>query len=159
MLWLKLFIEDITFEHIEFCDKYIKKVITNMRRSYYRSANRRCKGDILYIDFDSVSEEVGSEDAAYETVAATCFMVGNVSVPVSDFDMAKALKELPEKQRLVLLRNVVLEESLTDIAKDMNVSVTMVAKYRNKALDYIRKRLKTDEAKKKADSATGRYYP
>lgn len=39
----KLLLEDLSFDQIDYCDSYIKKVITNAKKSYYRQKSKAKK--------------------------------------------------------------------------------------------------------------------
>lgn len=142
MKWIKLFIEDITLEHIEFCDRYIKRTLINARRYFYRPAMRLSQLNIIVFGLDSVEEELACEENGYEEVYTTYIDMDNVRIPVKDPDFAQVLLEMPENLRTVILRYEILEHSLKDIAKDLGVSATMAGKYRSKALEFIKERMK-----------------
>ena len=67
--------------------------------------------------------------------------VKDVDIPVHNHELAKVLIDLTDKQRTVVLRNIVLGETLTEIAKDLGFSVSMARKLRNKALKNIKERM------------------
>ncbi|MBR3933901.1 MAG: sigma-70 family RNA polymerase sigma factor [Clostridia bacterium] len=138
---IKFFIEDITFEHIEFCDKYIKKTISNQKHKYYRSDNLAKKYDVIFVDLDCVEEEITCVDSDLEAIGCIYLRVKDVDIPVHNHELAKVLIDLTDKQRTVVLRNIVLGETLTEIAKDLGFSVSMARKLRNKALKNIKERM------------------
>ncbi len=142
MKWIKLFIEDITLEHIEFCDKYIKRTLINTRNSFYRPAMRFSKLNIVIFGLDVVEEELVCEEDGYEEVSTVRIEVNGISIPVHNPDFADVLMEMPENLRTVILRHEILNHKLKDIAKDLGVSVTMAGKYRDKALEFIKERMR-----------------
>ena len=135
------FPDDITYEEIDYFDRYIKCVIINAKRDYYKKRNKAKKHGITMLDFDSLSKEPSDTDNVYLQAVAAYFKVDNIKIPVIDPDFADILTSLSERQRYTVLRYYVLEDSLTYIAKDMNVSLTMAFKYRNKAIEIIKKRM------------------
>lgn len=137
---MKLYIEDITSEHIEFCDKYIKKVITNAKCRFYRPKMRIDKYDILFVGFDECEEDL-IYDEDFEKVCTTHITINDIPIPVHDPDLAEALLDLTEVQRMVVLRSIVLGDKLADIAKEIGVSVQMISKHKIKALRAIKERM------------------
>ena len=65
----------------------------------------------------------------------------SVSIPIYNHDLAEAIFGLKEKEREIILRNIVLGEALKDIAKDLGVTFQMVSKYKIKAIENLRKRM------------------
>ncbi len=142
MKWIRLFIEDITLEHIEFCDKYIKRTLINTRNSFYRPAMRFSKLNIVVFGLDVVEEELACEEDGYEEVSAARIEVNGIHIPVHNPDFADVLMEMPENLRTVILRHEILNHKLKDIAKDLGVSAAMAGKYRDNALEFIKERMK-----------------
>lgn len=138
---IRLFIEDITNEHIEFCDMYIKKVITNAKRKFYRPKTKIEKYQIVFVGLDTCEDEISYEDSAFEEIFTTYITVNDIPIPVYNPDLAKALLELTEIQRMVVLRNIVLGDRLSDIADEIGVSVQMISKHKIKALEIIKERM------------------
>lgn len=142
MKWIKLFIEDITLEHIEFCDKYIKRTLINTRHSFYRPAMRFKNLNIILLGWETVEEELACEEQGFEDVYETYIEVSGRRVPVKNSDFADVLLEMPENLRTVVLRHYILGHTLKDIAGDLGVSAVMAGKYRDKALAFIKERMK-----------------
>lgn len=142
MKWIKLFIEDITLEHIEFCDKYIKRTLINTRHSFYRPTMRFKNLNIILLGWEAVEEELACEEQGFEDVYETYIEVSGRHVPVKNPDFADVLLEMPENLRTVVLRHFILGHTLKDIAGDLGVSAVMAGKYRDKALKFIKERMK-----------------
>ena len=142
---IKLFIEDITLEHIEFCDKYLKKVITNAKKRFYRPQMQIKKYGIVFVGIDTYAHKLLVAEEGYEEVFTTYVTINDIQIPVHNQNLAEILLELSDTQRMVLLRTVVLGDKLTDIAKEIGVSVPMVAKYKKKALKIIKERMSKRE--------------
>ncbi len=142
MKWIKLLIEDITMEHIEFCDKYIKRTLINQRHSYYRPAMRISRLNIIVLGLETVEDELACEENGFKKICTTHIDVSGERVPVHNSYFAEVLMEMPENLRTVLLRNQILNHKLKDIAKDLGVSAVMAGKYRDKAVAFIKERMK-----------------
>lgn len=66
-------------------------------------------------------------------------------IPVLNPELADALRSLTETQRLVLLKNVVLNVPMKQIALELGVSIGMVEKHKNNAIRAIKRRMSADE--------------
>ena len=71
--------------------------------------------------------------------------VQGIKIPVLNPELADALRSLTEKQRLVLLKNVVLNVSLKQIALELGISIGMAEKHKNNAIRAIKRRMSVDE--------------
>lgn len=138
-------IEDIDKYLLDYADKYLKKVIINAKRHYYRRQSQKDKYGIVFFDLDSFSEELGYEDQGYESALCRYIEVNGIRIPVLDPDLADALLSLTEVQRLVLLKNVCLEVTMREIARELHISERMVRKYKHNAIEAIRRRMKKDD--------------
>ncbi len=136
---LRLSIDDITNEHIDFCDSYIKKVITNAKRYSYRQKNKKFR--IIVLDLETQSKYLQFEEKGYANIFTTYIPVSKTIIPVNNSDLAKAIFELSRIQRETILRNIVLGDKLTDIAKENGVSASMVSKHKKRALEIIKQRM------------------
>ena len=52
-------ITDINEDLIHYIDRYLKKVIINAKRRYYRYKNKKEKYGVIFVDLDSFEEELG----------------------------------------------------------------------------------------------------
>ena len=146
---LKLSIENLTFEHIDFCDCYIKKVISNAKRYFYRPKIKIKKHNIILLNLDTQLETLQYEDREFENIFTTHIWINKTDIPVHNSDLAEALLELSEIQRESVLRSVVLGDKLIDIARDNKVSVPMISKHKNNALKFIKQRMLNEKWKRK----------
>lgn len=158
MKWIEFFIEDITVDHVEFCDKYIKRTLINTRNSFYRPAMRVKRLNIILFGWETVEEELAYEEPGFERAYKIDFDVNGLQITVKNPDLADALKGMPEKLRIVILRHYILGHKLKDIAKDLDVSAVMVGKYRDKALVFLKERMTSGNEEKKKDSSSGGYH-
>ena len=130
-------IEDIDKYLLDYADKYLKKVIINAKRHYYRRQSQKDKYGIVFFDLDSFSEELGYEDQGYESALCRYIEDNGIRIPVLDPDLADALLSLTEVQRLVLLKDVCLEVTMREIAHELHISERMVRKYKHSAIEAI----------------------
>lgn len=131
--------EEINENVILYVDKYIKLMISNTKISFIR----KDKGsdlpdfDLTYLNdakciFPYYDEEIlGFEDTTY--------LIGKSEIIIKDSRVSECLDKLTEREREVLLKNIVLKTPLDEIADDYNVSVRMVKHYKKRAIEKMRK--------------------
>ena len=71
--------------------------------------------------------------------------VQGINIPVLNPELAEALRSLTETQRLVLLKNVVLNIPMKQIALELGVSIGMVEKHKKNAMRAIKRRMSIDD--------------
>lgn len=138
-------LEDITSELLDYVDKYLKTVISNTKRRYYRKAKRSREYGIVFVELDKYAEDLRYDDPGFEQVLCQLIDVQGVKIPVLNPDLADALRNLTETQRLVLLKNVVLKIPLKQIALELGISIGMVEKHKKNAIRAIKRRLSVDD--------------
>lgn len=142
-------VSDISDDLIQYTDMYMKKVIINAKRHYYREKSKIQKHGIVFVDLETFAENLGYEDIGFEKVLCQYIEVKGIQVPVHNPDLAIALLALTEIQRSVLIQNVVLDITLKQIAYDLKISERMVRKHKHNAIESIRRRMNREcEAEK-----------
>ena len=137
--------EDISQELLDYVDKYLKIVIGNTKRRYYRNKGRSRKYGIVFVELDKYAEDLHYDDPGFEQVLCQLIDVQGIKIPVLNPELADALRSLTETQRLVLLKNVVLNIPMKQIALELGVSIGMVEKHKNNAIRAIKRRMSADE--------------
>ena len=137
--------EDISLELLDYVDKYLKIVIGNTKRRYYRNKKRPHKYGIVFVELDKYAEDLHYDDPGFEQVLCQLIDVQGIKIPVLNPELADALRSLKETQRLVLLKNVVLNVPMKQIALELGVSIGMVEKHKNNAIRAIKRRMSADE--------------
>ena len=138
-------LEDITSELLDYVDKYLKTVISNTKRRYYRNKKRPRKYGIVFVELDKYAEDLHYDDPELEKVLCQWIDMQGIKIPVLNPELADALRSLTEKQRLVLLKNVVLKIPMKQIALELGISISMVKKHKDKAIRVIKRRMSVDE--------------
>lgn len=138
-------LEDISEELLDYVDKYLKTVISNAKRRYYRKTKRPRKYGIVFVELDKYAEDLHYDDPGLEKALCQLIDVQGVKIPVLNPELADALRSLTETQRLVLLKNVVLKIPMKQIALELGVSIGMVEKHKNNAIRIIKRRMSVDE--------------
>lgn len=138
-------LEDISEELLDYVDKYLKTVISNAKRRYYRKTKRPRKYGIVFVELDKYAEDLHYDEPGFEQALCQLIDVQGVKIPVLNPELADALRSLTETQRLVLLKNVVLKIPMKQIALELGVSIGMVEKHKNNAIRIIKRRMSVDE--------------
>ena len=138
-------LEDITSELLGYVDKYLKTVISNTKRRYYRNKKRSLKYGIVFVELDKYAEDLHYDDPGIEQALCQWIDMQGIKIPVLNPELADALRSLTEKQRLVLLKNVVLKIPMKQIALELGISISMVKKHKDKAIRVIKRRMSVDE--------------
>ena len=125
-------LEDISEELLDYVDKYLKTVISNAKRRYYRKTKRPRKYGIVFVELDKYAEDLHYDEPGFEQA-------------LLNPELADTLRSLTETQRLVLLKNVVLKIPMKQIALELGISIGMVEKHKNNAIRIIKRRMSVDE--------------
>ena len=138
-------LEDISEELLNYVDRYLKTVISNTKRRYYRKTKRSRKYGIVFVELDKYAEDLYYDDPGFEQVLCQLIDVQGVKIPVLNPDLADALRSLTETQRLVLLKNIVLKIPMKKLALELGVSIGMVEKHKKNAIRAIKRRMSVDD--------------
>ena len=133
-------LEDISEELLDYVDKYLKTVISNAKRRYYRKTKRPRKYGIVFVELDKYAEDLHYDEPGFEQALCQLIDVQGVKIPILNPELADTLRSLTETQRLVLLKNVVLK-----IPLELGISIGMVEKHKNNAIRIIKRRMSVDE--------------
>ena len=138
-------LEDISEELLDYVDKYLKTVISNAKRRYYRKTKRPRKYGIVFVELDKYAEDLHYDEPGFEQALCQLIDVQGVKIPILNPELADTLRSLTETQRLVLLKNVVLKIPMKQIALELGISIGMVEKHKNKAIRIIKRRMSVRE--------------
>ena len=138
-------LEDISEELLDYVDKYLKTVISNAKRRYYRKTKRPRKYGIVFVELDKYAEDLHYDEPGFEQALCQLIDVQGVKIPILNPELADTLRSLTETQRLVLLKNVALKIPLKQIALELGVSIGMVEKHKKNAICAIKRRMSVDD--------------
>ena len=138
-------LEDISVELLDYVDRYLKTVISNTKRRYYRKIKRAREYGIVFVELDKYADDLRYDDPGLEQVLCQMIDVQEINIPVLNPELAEALRSLTETQRLVLLKNVVLNIPMKQIALELGVSIGMVEKHKKNAMRAIKRRMSIDD--------------
>ena len=124
-------------------DCLTKKVIKRAEMKYKRSILRRLQHEIPFSD---VSDFELNKAGVYDNYSCdyTVFNVLGVEVQVSDDQLSKALKCLPERKRNIILLSYFMDMSDAEIGELMNVVRPTVYRHRTSTLEELRKMMEEE---------------
>lgn len=132
--------EDIDNDMLEYADCFFRTVIMNIKRNYLRRLNRSKKHGISFTDIEQMKYDYADKsDLTLEIYYS--FTVEGVEIPIYNIELAEAINQLPELQRMVLLKHIVLGVPLCTIADELNISYPTVRRYERRALKFIKEQM------------------
>lgn len=124
-------------------DCLTKKVIKRAAKKYERTIARRLKHEMPFSGCpDSELNKFGVWDKYLSDY--TAFNVFGMEVQVSDDQLSKALRTLPEKKRNIILLSYFMDMSDAEIGDLMNVVRTTVYRHRTSTLKEIKKMMEEE---------------
>lgn len=120
-----------------------KKVIKRAAMKYNRDISRRLKHEV---PFSEISDLELNKAGVYDKYSSdyTAFNVLGMEVQVSDDQLSKALKCLPERKRNIILLSYFMDMSDAEIGELMNVVRTTVYRHRTSTLEDLRKMMEEE---------------
>lgn len=134
-------VNDIDDEILEYIDKYLKTVIINSKKRYYKNHSRLKKKGIVFVELDKYAENLRYDEKGFEDALCQYIDVKGVKIPVYEPKLAEALRSITESQRTVLIQNVVFDIPMKQIALELGISKRMVEKHKHNALQAVKRRL------------------
>ena len=117
-------------------DCLTKKVIKRAAMKYNRDISRRLKHEESELNKAGVYDKYSSD--------YTAFNVLGMEVQISDDQLSKALKCLPERKRNIILLSYFMDMSDAEIGELMNVVRTTVYRHRTSTLEELRKMMEEE---------------
>ncbi len=118
-------------------DYFCKRVLKNEARDYYRKINRLNEVSISLL---SHAELEGLSVLPKVDIYCEKFEVDGIVVTVTDYDLVQCLKQLPDKQRNIILLYYFLEMTDDEIARKLE-TVRQTVQYRRHASLKLMKRI------------------
>lgn len=132
---------DIHIEVAETADRYIKAVLINAKKRYFRVLRKLERNGILIFDLEKYPSNLICEEDGYSKVDNEIFIVGQELFTMEKSELTEALFMLTPTQRDVLLRAVLLRQSQEEIASVYGITTRMVRKHKHVALEKLRRSL------------------
>lgn len=132
---------EITDDVIIYVDKYIKLLMSNIKYSFLEKYNSERKIICSYIQIKENDLRFSYQDAGIEKILSDIYVVEDTEITIKNSNVSECLDKLSNREREVILRNIVLNTPLKKIAFDIGVSERMVKYYKKSALNKMRKDL------------------
>lgn len=135
--------QEITEQIRRYTDAYLKQVVNFSQKGYLRL---KYKDKNHGIKFESFDENIGYDFCVEDVhISSRKILVDNAVIGIDSEELYEALLMLTDKQRNVLIKNVVLDMPISLIAKQMGIRENKVYKHRDVALKKIRRYLDWDK--------------
>lgn len=118
-------------------DCLVKKVINTTVKKHYRDMSRRQKHESPFSDLSEMELNRCSSMDEY-SCDYTAFNVLGMEIHVSDDQLSKALKILPERKRNIILLSYFMDMSDAEIGELMHLVRSTVYRHRTSTLKQIR---------------------
>ncbi|MBO6438779.1 sigma-70 family RNA polymerase sigma factor [Enterococcus faecalis] len=118
-------------------DSFCKKVLRNQARTIYKERKRKNERFLSFDQLQEIDYSSLSIEDRYET-DGTQFDLYGYKISVESFQLAQAIKRLPEQQQLILLLSFFLDMKDVDISKILNRSKSTIHYHKAKALEKVR---------------------
>ena len=132
---------DIHIEVAETADRYIKAVLINAKKRYFRVLRKLERNGILIFDLEKYASNLICDEDGYSKVDNEIFVVGQELFTMEKSELTEALFMLTPTQRDILLRAILLRQSQEEIASVYGITTRMVRKHKHIALEKLRRSL------------------
>lgn len=119
-------------------DCLTKKVIKTTIKKYNRDLARRHKKEATFSEMPMMDSAIFGTTDEYEC-DYTSFHVCGMEVHVSDDELSRALKIIPEKKRNIILLSYFMDMSDIEIGEMLNLVRSTVYRHRTRTLEEIKK--------------------
>lgn len=134
-------ISDIRIEVVDTADRYMKAVLINKKKRYFRVLRKHERNGITFYELEKLESNLASEENGYNKIDSECFTVGKDSISLEKSELTEALHTLSPIQLDILLKTVLLEQSQESLAYEYGISKRMVRKHKQNALEKLKRRL------------------
>lgn len=134
-------LSDIRIEVIETADRYMKAVLINTKKRYFRVLRKMDRDGVTVFELEKFESNLAYEESGFDKADSECFLVGGETIEMERSILTDALRTLTKIQLDVLLKSVLLEMSQEEIAAEHGITTRMVRKHKHTALDKLRRRL------------------
>ena len=137
-------LSDIHIEVIESADRYMKTVLINTKRRYFRVLRKLEKNGITVFELEKYESNLAYEESGFKGIDNESFVIGDETISIEKSELTEALLSLTPLQRQILLRSIFLEETQEALASEYGISKRMVQKHKYRAIEKLKRRLKNE---------------
>ena len=136
-------LEDIDFRIVKYFDAYIKQTLKYTKIDFIKQISDKRNHDDLLKEWKHKDGETA--DSQIDRYIFGEVRLDNYIIGFESEILFKQIMHSTEKQREVLLKNVVLDIPMEKIAQQMKIQENKVYKHKKNALSALAKRIKPDE--------------
>ncbi len=118
MLGNPFILSDISSDITDTADKYIKKVLINAKKRYFRILRKKNMDGVTIFELEKYASNMAYEESGFARIDSEYFLVGGETVTMERSDLTDALLALTPIQLDVLLKSVLLDRSQEEIAQE-----------------------------------------
>ena len=134
-------LSDIRIEVVDTADRYMKAVLINKKKRYFRVLRKHERNGITFFELEKYESNLASEESGFRAVDSECFRIGRDSISLEKSELTEALHTLSPIQLDILLKTIFLDQSQESLAFEYGISKRMVRKHKQNALEKLRRRL------------------
>lgn len=134
-------LSDIRIEVIETADKYMKAVLINTKKRYFRVLRKLERNGITVFELEKYETNLAFEESGFAKIDTEYFAVGGEMVAMEKSELTEALRSLTPIQLDILLKLVLLDRSQEDLAAEYGITKRMIRKHKRTALEKLKRRL------------------
>lgn len=126
---------------LNYANAYIKQVVNNSQKNYFRSKLRHTKFNFSFEEYNDNINYFENENQEIDvTLQFVEFDMFRISIE-SD-KLYEAINKLTDKQLEVIIKNIILDIPMQDVAAQMKISLGKAYKHKRNAINILRRRLK-----------------
>lgn len=134
-------LSDIRIEVIETADKYMKAVLINTKKRYFRVLRKLERNGIAVFELEKYEINLAFEESGFAKIDTECFVVGGETIAMEKSELTEALRSLTPIQLDILLKSVLLDRTQEELAAEYGITKRMIRKHKHTALEKLRRRL------------------
>lgn len=134
-------LSDIRIEVIETADKYMKTVLINTKKRYFRVLRKMERNGITVFELEKYETNLAVEESGFAKIDNECFVIGGETIAMEKSELTEALRSLPPIQLDILLKSIILEKTQEELAAEYGITKRMIRKHKHIALEKLRRRL------------------
>lgn len=134
-------LSDIRIEVIETADKYMKAVLINTKKRYFRILRKLERNGITVFELEKYEANLTFEEKGFTEVDNECFVVGSETIAMEKSELTEALRSLTPIQLDILLKSVLQDKTQEELAEEYGITKRMIRKHKHTALEKLKRRL------------------
>lgn len=137
--------DNISDDIRNYCDKFFRTVIKNTILYYFRDVGKLQNANVSVGNIDDYLEIIPDSEAEEEIYKTEHIKIKDILFETSDPQLGQALNDLTVSQRTVILENIILGYTLSEIADELHICLRMVQKHKRNALRKLKEEMGGDD--------------